>query len=131
MVSVQGLADTFIKMRMPFDSDEAKLLNKKIFETIYHGALESSNELVVKERDYMKKYVLSTSGISDNMEQIEDIEYYLNLNEEHKLPKKFKGLTQHLKEVLQVGILQYDMWNVKPDQAIIMEQLKKILRNMD
>jgi ribonucleoside-diphosphate reductase subunit M1 len=44
-LGVQGLADTFIKMRYPFDSPEAKLLNQQIFETIYYAALEKSNEL--------------------------------------------------------------------------------------
>ena len=120
-IGVQGLADTFIKMRMPFDSDEAKLLNKKIFETIYHGALESSNELSSKrKRLYEEKCMLSTSGISDNMEQIEDIEYYLNLNEwEHKLPKKFKGAYSTFEgSPASEGILQYDMWNVKPDETL-------------
>lgn len=40
-----GLADTFMLMRYPFDSSEAKELNKKIFETIYHAGLEASCEL--------------------------------------------------------------------------------------
>jgi ribonucleoside-diphosphate reductase subunit M1 len=44
-LGVQGLADAFIKMRLPFESDGARLLNKQIFETIYHGALEASCEL--------------------------------------------------------------------------------------
>jgi len=44
-VGVQGLADAYIKMRYPFDSKEAAQLNKDIFETIYFGALEASNEL--------------------------------------------------------------------------------------
>lgn len=44
-IGVQGLADTFIKMNIAFHSDEAIEINKYIFETIYHGALESSNEL--------------------------------------------------------------------------------------
>ncbi|XP_057377404.1 ribonucleoside-diphosphate reductase large subunit-like [Daphnia carinata] len=44
-IGVQGLADAFILMRYPFDSEEAQLLNKQIFETIYYGALESSCEL--------------------------------------------------------------------------------------
>ena len=44
-IGVQGLADTFIKMNIAFHSDEATEINKHIFETIYHGALESSNEL--------------------------------------------------------------------------------------
>lgn len=44
-IGVQGLADTFILMRLPFDCEEARLLNKQIFETIYYGALEASCEL--------------------------------------------------------------------------------------
>ncbi|XP_046448198.1 ribonucleoside-diphosphate reductase large subunit-like [Daphnia pulex] len=44
-IGVQGLADAFILMRYPFDSEEAQLLNKHIFETIYYGALEASCEL--------------------------------------------------------------------------------------
>ncbi|XP_068241914.1 ribonucleoside-diphosphate reductase large subunit [Palaemon carinicauda] len=51
-IGVQGLADAFILMRYPFDSEEAKLLNKQIFETIYYGALEASCELAEKEGPY-------------------------------------------------------------------------------
>lgn len=43
-LGVQGLADTFIKLRMPFDSPEARGLNIDIFETIYFAAMESSME---------------------------------------------------------------------------------------
>jgi len=51
-IGVQGLADAFILMRMPYDSDEAKILNQQIFETIYYGALESSCELAEKLGTY-------------------------------------------------------------------------------
>jgi len=51
-IGVQGLADAFILMRYPFDSPEAKLLNKQIFETIYYGAMESSCELAEKLGPY-------------------------------------------------------------------------------
>ncbi|KFX88220.1 hypothetical protein O988_09107, partial [Pseudogymnoascus sp. VKM F-3808] len=44
-VGVQGLADAFLALRLPFDSPEAKHLNSQIFETIYHGALTASVEL--------------------------------------------------------------------------------------
>ncbi|KAJ3328935.1 Ribonucleoside-diphosphate reductase large subunit, partial [Kappamyces sp. JEL0680] len=44
-LGVQGLADAFIKMRMPFDSPEAQKLNQDIFEAIYFGALEASCEI--------------------------------------------------------------------------------------
>ena len=51
-IGVQGLADAFILMRHPFESPEAKLLNKQIFETIYYGALEASCELAEKFGPY-------------------------------------------------------------------------------
>nr|MBI1228972.1 ribonucleoside-diphosphate reductase subunit alpha [Cytophagales bacterium] len=44
-LGVQGLADAFILLRMPFDSDEARGLNEDIFETIYYAAMETSMEL--------------------------------------------------------------------------------------
>jgi len=51
-IGVQGLADAFILMRYPFESDEASKLNIQIFETIYYGALEASCELAEKEGPY-------------------------------------------------------------------------------
>lgn len=51
-LGVQGLADTFMLLRLPFDSQAAKELNIQIFETIYHAALESSVELSVEEGPY-------------------------------------------------------------------------------
>merc|ERR1719323_2407451 len=51
-IGVQGLADAFILMRFPFESEEAQLLNKQIFETIYYGALEASCELAEKVGPY-------------------------------------------------------------------------------
>ncbi|KAI8331342.1 ribonucleoside-diphosphate reductase large chain [Chlamydoabsidia padenii] len=51
-LGVQGLADAFMLMRYPFESDEAKKLNQQIFETIYHGALEASCELAERDGAY-------------------------------------------------------------------------------
>lgn len=51
-VGVQGLADTFIKMKMPFDSEEARKLNAEIFECIYYHALCESNRIAMKEGPY-------------------------------------------------------------------------------
>lgn len=44
-LGVQGLADVFCMLRIPFESEEAKVINTHIFETIYHAALEASCEL--------------------------------------------------------------------------------------
>jgi ribonucleotide reductase alpha subunit len=51
-IGVQGLADTFIMMNMIFGNPESRLLNKQIFETIYHGALVESCELAKTEGAY-------------------------------------------------------------------------------
>jgi ribonucleoside-diphosphate reductase alpha subunit len=51
-IGVQGLADAFIKLRLPFDSDGAKQLNREIFETIYFGALHASCDLAALEGAY-------------------------------------------------------------------------------
>lgn len=51
-IGIQGLADAFILMRIPFDSPEALLLNQQIFETLYYGALEASCELAQVEGTY-------------------------------------------------------------------------------
>ncbi len=51
-IGVQGLADAFILMRFPFDSPEARQLNKDIFETIYYAALEESCALAKENGAY-------------------------------------------------------------------------------
>jgi len=51
-VGVQGLSCSYIKMRYPFESDEAKKLNKEIFETIYFALLTGSMELAKKDGAY-------------------------------------------------------------------------------
>ncbi len=51
-IGIQGLADTFIILRMPFESAEAKGLNKDISETIYYGAMEASMEMAKEEGPY-------------------------------------------------------------------------------
>ena len=51
-IGIQGLADAYILMRLPFESEEACLLNKQIFETIYYGALEASCELAQVDGPY-------------------------------------------------------------------------------
>jgi ribonucleotide reductase alpha subunit len=51
-IGVQGLADVFALMKVPFDSDEARVINKNIFETMYYGALVASNKLAKEKGTY-------------------------------------------------------------------------------
>ena len=57
-IGVQGLADVFVLLDLPFESDEAKKININIFKTIYHAALEQSNQIAI--------------------DRIPDIEYLIN-----------------------------------------------------
>ena len=51
-VGIQGLADVYCKMRVPFDSEKASEINKKIFATIYYAGLIKSNALAIKKGTY-------------------------------------------------------------------------------
>ena len=51
-IGIQGLADTFFLMGLPYDSDEALVLNNDIFETIYFAALSASKDLAIKDGYY-------------------------------------------------------------------------------
>lgn len=51
-LGVQGLADVFIQLRLPFESDAARTLNKEIFETIYFAAMTASKDLAKIEGPY-------------------------------------------------------------------------------
>jgi ribonucleoside-diphosphate reductase alpha chain len=51
-IGIQGLADTFMELRMPYQSPEAKQLNSEIFETIYFAALSMSKDLAIEEGPY-------------------------------------------------------------------------------
>tara|TARA_B110000483_G_scaffold93720_1_gene115452 strand:+ start:20685 stop:23042 length:2358 start_codon:yes stop_codon:yes gene_type:complete len=51
-IGVQGLADAFMLLRLPFESEEARMLNKNIFETIYFAAMTASKDLAKKDGAY-------------------------------------------------------------------------------
>ncbi|MFT7345066.1 MAG: ribonucleoside-diphosphate reductase alpha subunit [Lentimonas sp.] len=51
-IGVQGLADAFILMRFPFESDEARTLNKEIFETLYYASMTASKDLAKVDGPY-------------------------------------------------------------------------------
>jgi ribonucleotide reductase alpha subunit len=85
-IGVQGLADAFIMLDLPFYSDEAKTINKLIFETIYHAALEKSNELSIERFKEIypiikqfpetidSRYTFINFGVEEKMERAEKME---------------------------------------------------------
>ena len=69
-IGVQGLADVFAMMDMPFASDKAKEVNKLIFETIYHASLEKSME-ISRSRDSDMRKLVAWEGIDPIFNQNE------------------------------------------------------------
>ena len=68
-MGVQGLADVFFKMRLPFTSDEALEINKRIFETIYFAALSESVEIAKRDGHYTSMKENGGSPISQGILQ--------------------------------------------------------------
>jgi ribonucleotide reductase alpha subunit len=135
-IGVQGLADAFFKMNIAFHSEEAKTVNKLIFETIYHAAMECSNNLAIER----------ASGMKELREHI-DNDYIAFDDEDDKLCDKFRHLrgdkNKAIKQIidklnpiahevnslsenhlgaystftdspLSKGIFQYDAWGIIP-----------------
>tara|TARA_B110000305_G_C19464583_1_gene656967 strand:- start:4325 stop:6808 length:2484 start_codon:yes stop_codon:yes gene_type:complete len=143
-IGVQGLADVFALMDLPFHSDEAVEVNKLIFETIYHGALEMSNELTI-ERQKVMKNIKSVYPIDKIINGNELLDYNQNVSniineDEWKLliPNKYELLREnddHLGSYSSFsgtptsnGILQFDMWNVTPSNRYDWNKLKKSIK---
>ena len=154
-IGVQGLADTFIMMDIAFHSEEAKEVNKLIFETMYHAALEKSNEIAM-DREQKIRNEMFDSLINYLSPHITGQFIKLNeLNNSGKLDPLaeviFNGLNNVLYKELSSnypgayssfdgspanqGILQFDMWNTVPnsnryDWDLLKESIKKSgLRN--
>ena len=109
-LGVQGLADVFMMLDLAFQSDEAKEINRLIFETIYHAAIEKSNDIAIdRHRQYSNRFVsLQTVGAIENDEVFIEAEL-------SKLPEKWCGAySSFAGSPASEGILQFDMWNVVP-----------------
>ena len=106
-IGIQGLADVYVLMQYAFDSEEAKQLNRMIFETIYHAAVEESCEI---SRTRHQVIMNVKSGQSDK--KVSDI--YLNTNEyDPPSDSKYPGAySSFVGSQAQQGKLQFDLWSV-------------------
>ena len=126
-IGVQGLADVFALMDIAFHSEEAKTVNKYIFETIYHAALERSNEIAKERLEGMREIKLSRMtrdtdagdrrGVGFDTEHIKGlISLYEPIKEElNNLQDNHLGAYSSFEgSPASKGILQFDMWKVDP-----------------
>lgn len=145
-IGVQGLADVFALMDLPFDCEQAKRLNIRIFETIYHGSLTASNQLA-RDRDEAMRRIIAHQQIESifSFEPTGPLdvrrEYYSHYNLNNDMGKHLPIYAEVLAGMstnpagayssfanspASCGILQFDMWNVQPDNSIYdWKQLKQ------
>lgn len=113
-LGVQGLADTFILMDIPFHSEDAKKINKLIFETIYHAALEKSNEMSIERYNLYKNDFLFLKE-QTNFEFCDLSDFHFIKEEIEKLNGTLCGsYSSFIGSPAANGILQFDMWNKTP-----------------
>ena len=144
-IGVQGLADTFAMMDIAFHSDEAVEINKLIFETIYHAALERSNEISISRREGMRtaeKYQSYDMNIFANDSKVCRDYQLINAQDEQTIKdllpippelatdrgdllgsySTFKG------SPASEGILQFDMWGVTPSDRYDWDSLRDSIK---
>jgi ribonucleoside-diphosphate reductase alpha chain len=120
-IGVQGLADVFAKMRYAFESDEARQLNKDIFETIYHAAVESSMELSKKRAQIIADILQGTSE--------EKLENYVNEFEEEYIKGKYPGAyTSFETSPMANGLFQFDLWEQQPSTRYDWHKLRQDIK---
>jgi ribonucleoside-diphosphate reductase alpha subunit len=125
-IGVQGLPNVFYEMGIPFDSDEAKELNEKIFEHIYYGSMKKSME-ISKEREQLFIKLKTYMSETDTLRVPDD--YYalkkdLNATSEEldKLYKSDKYLGSYSTfegSPASKGLLQFDLWGSNPSDEML------------
>ena len=133
-IGVQGLADTFFKMDIAFTSEQAKTVNKYIFETIYFAALEKSNDISRERGEGMKylqtEYVAKKWSFTDQepdcrtylISDETDVKLLAQLKEYKPIKGEIDDLTAGLMGAyssfigspISNGQFQFDLWNEKP-----------------
>ena len=124
-IGVQGLADAFILMNIPFHSDEAREVNKLIFETIYHASLEKSNELVYDRIVKLQNNNNNKTNKTNTYDIFNEYEIGLYRNEE----PCFCAYSSFNGSPASKGILQFDMWSVTPSDRYDWAKLKQSIIN--
>ena len=116
-IGVQGLADVFMILKYPFEGEKAAELNRQIFETIYHAAVESSMELSKKRSKIIKDIF--------NNENDEEIKKYVNEFEQNIIKTKNTGAYSSFEgSPISKGLFQFDLWDAKPSNRYDWDKLR-------
>jgi ribonucleotide reductase alpha subunit len=138
-IGVQGLADTFMLLDIPFHSEKAMEVNKNIFETMYYASIKASMEMARERVEDMNtvhelynvkwRFKNDDPSCKEFIETDETIHMLLNkvkpVYNEMKLNKKCKGAYSSFEgSPLSKGLFQFDLWNVKPSDRYNWDELR-------
>lgn len=135
---VQGLADAYILMRYPYESDEAIQLNKEIFESLYYGTVKASADLA-KER-YKGMQALNVLYKDGHLTCIDDYKVVDHTGDpnikkfleklkpnrwELEMDSHFGAYSSFVGSPIHKGEFQFDMWGVTPSDRYDWDALRK------
>ena len=110
-LGVQGLSDTFMKLRLPYEGEEAAALNRSIFECIYYHAMRTSVQIAKTRAEVIRSK--------------EPLEYDLRPNEYEYLEGAYPGAYSTFEgSPTSQGKFQFDLWGVQPSSRYDWEALR-------
>ena len=154
-IGVQGLADAFILMDIPYSSLKAREVNKDIFETIYHASIEASNDIAIERAVAMNilKKDLKADKIYFTSKSPEETKIKLNELNIHNntqrdaimnMINQYNPIYSELTRIKNVkyiggyssfegspaskGNLQFDLWGIKPSERYDWNKLKNSIK---
>jgi ribonucleoside-diphosphate reductase alpha chain len=123
-IGVQGLADVYAMLKMPFDSKEAAEMNMKIFEHIYYASVKTSVDIAEKRDGMMIKYkelsgMLKKDLTAAQKKEKTELENVLKAIPEELERDTFLGsYSSFQNSPASKGLLQYDLWNKEPSEEM-------------
>jgi ribonucleotide reductase alpha subunit len=137
-IGVQGIADTIVSLKIAFDSDEAVMFNSKMMESIYYGCMKASVDIAKSRHDKMRKLIESQVNSKINMPEYYDCRFQLKDKELNNIYHEMMPCKYEMNNIkypgayssfdgspFSKGILQFDMWNIKPSMTEKWDELKK------
>jgi ribonucleotide reductase alpha subunit len=128
-IGVQGLADVFAKLRIPFDSAQAVQISRDIAEHMYLAAIQASMDIARKRKKHVQDYrrLLKkqethpeefTEDDATKMKELQE-KYFIYKDEVEKLPMSLAGAySSFVGSPASNGQLQFDLWGVEPNTQL-------------
>jgi ribonucleotide reductase alpha subunit len=118
-LGIQGLADTLISMKIPFESDMALRFNRNMMETIYNAALSASKDIAKSRYEDMEYFITNKVDIPEyydesfklENEELNTIYHHHRINKcELKLTSHYGAYSSYINSPMWEGKMQHDLW---------------------